>query len=142
MTYPRYFTLLTKDTETSPWSIAFGDYDRAIVMQEIEDTYSNDIYKVIACSGVQSEIDLIVSELNVTLDDIVLAFVRRKRLNEGVTAKAIYRHVRTHKYHGRSSQSQIFSAMVRLNDYERIRPVARTMTSHRRANGAYDWVAI
>ena len=41
-----YFTLITRATKSEPWAIAFGDYDRAAVVQEIEDSYSDELTKI------------------------------------------------------------------------------------------------
>lgn len=60
-----YYTLLVKYEKGDNWSIAFGDYKKAVVKQEIEDSYV-DCYKtkIICTMNNQMDIDSEVSRLN------------------------------------------------------------------------------
>lgn len=64
-----YFTLLTRDNKTSPWTIQFGDHDEETVTMERADTYARDFamsnIKIIKTkTSAQSLIDAKVKLLN------------------------------------------------------------------------------
>lgn len=66
----KYFTLCTRDN--GKWSPQFGDYDRAVVAQEADDTYwkanGGDYHrkdmKIITTGPKQSDIDFAIMVLN------------------------------------------------------------------------------
>jgi hypothetical protein len=63
-----YFTLITRDHATSPWGVAFGDWDRDNVASELDDhrdhgARARDL-KIIATDGRQASIDAKVNLLN------------------------------------------------------------------------------
>lgn len=64
-----YYTLVTRETRTSSWTIQFGDHDKDTVVWERADTYQRDHLmgnmKIIKTkSARQSEIDKAIAELN------------------------------------------------------------------------------
>lgn len=67
----KYFTLLERDNDSTPWAIAFGAYDRTEVEEEgqtlCEDGYTNSNLKIITTGEAQAEIDAKVEELNAPL---------------------------------------------------------------------------
>lgn len=64
----KYFTLLERDNDTTPWAIAFGDYDRDAVADEAqeycEDGYHTSNLKIISTNEAQTSINAKVKELN------------------------------------------------------------------------------
>ena len=64
----KYFTLLQRDDDKSPWTIEFGDYDKACVTDELLDYNDHGIKKVnmkiITTSAHQFDIDAAVAALN------------------------------------------------------------------------------
>jgi len=63
-----YFTLLTRDAATSPWGVAFGDWDLDTVLSERADHRDHGVkapnLKIIRSNGRQASIDARVAELN------------------------------------------------------------------------------
>jgi hypothetical protein len=60
-----YYTLLVKHTKSDPWSIQWGDYNRDVVAQEIDDSYCDEYRtKIICTSDEQDDIELAVKLLN------------------------------------------------------------------------------
>ena len=60
-----YYTLLVKYEKTDKWSIAFGDYKKAIVREELEDSYADCAKtRIIATIDSQAAIDSEVARLN------------------------------------------------------------------------------
>jgi hypothetical protein len=57
-----YHTLLV--LEDGVWAIGFGDYDRDVVKQEMEDDYADEKTKIITTSPDQITIQLTVGNLN------------------------------------------------------------------------------
>ena len=57
-----YYTLVVLEDGT--WAIAFGDYSRAVVAQEREDSYPDDKCKIIKTDHAQSAIETGVARLN------------------------------------------------------------------------------
>lgn len=60
----KYYTLLVKYEPTSPWGIAFGDYNKDVVQQEREDSYSEFKTKLIKTNDTQASVDAEVRALN------------------------------------------------------------------------------
>lgn len=58
----KYHTLLT--LENGLWCIQFGDYDKEVVKQEKEDSYSDYKCKIITTLDDQASVDAKVKELN------------------------------------------------------------------------------
>lgn len=65
-----YFTLVVR-TPGQLWTLEFGDYDRNVVTQEVDDTRANwpkgTKMKVIRTGGKQSDISAAVDRLNETV---------------------------------------------------------------------------
>ena len=64
----RYFTLAIRASDHSPWEIAFGDYDPAIVAEEATYEYRHipkHRRKIIRTSEAQADIDAAIEGLNV-----------------------------------------------------------------------------
>lgn len=63
----RYYTLLTRDPDDL-WVPQFGDYDRAVVAQEGDDTKKDypkgTKMKIIATSAHQYDINAVINEMN------------------------------------------------------------------------------
>ena len=64
----KYFTLVQRDDDKSPWTIDFGDYDRATVVDELGDRNDHGIkksnLKIITTSAHQFDINAAVAALN------------------------------------------------------------------------------
>lgn len=63
----RYYTLVARDSKADKWAPQFGDYDREVVEQEMEDQKDSEtfaFFKVISSGASQAEIDAAVSKLN------------------------------------------------------------------------------
>lgn len=60
----KYYTLLVKYETKSPWGIAFGDFNKDVVQQEREDSYSEFKTKLIKTSANQASVDAEVRALN------------------------------------------------------------------------------
>lgn len=85
----KYYTLLLKDDAHSPWGIAFGDYDRDVVVDEYEDCYTAYYaYKIIRTDEDQAAIEDCVSRLNdeeqkqMSMDIVTLAGKHVHCMNE------------------------------------------------------------
>ena len=68
-----YHSLLTREYENSPWSVQFGDYSKAVVRQELLDTYTRDCdgkrilrknTKIITTTYDQAAVQAAVDDLN------------------------------------------------------------------------------
>ena len=61
----KYFSLVVKYASVDKWAIAFGDYDKQVVEEEREDSYSDCFKtKIIRTDETQVAIDEAVSKLN------------------------------------------------------------------------------
>lgn len=70
----RYFILATRDGDTAPWAVEFGDYSRDVVAEERTDwlDHFDDNGKwrlarnarVITCGDTQAEIDAVIRKIN------------------------------------------------------------------------------
>jgi hypothetical protein len=63
-----YFSLITRDDATSPWGVAFGDWDRDNVLSEqgyyFESGVKKSNLKIVQSNGTQAAIDARVAALN------------------------------------------------------------------------------
>lgn len=57
-----YYTLLT--LENGRWCPQFGDYDRAVVVQERRDSYSEYRWQIVKTDGTQAAINDVVATVN------------------------------------------------------------------------------
>jgi hypothetical protein len=68
-----YFSLITRDDATSPWGVAFGDWDRDNVLSEqgyyFESGVKKSNLKIIQTNGRQASIDARIADLNLALSN-------------------------------------------------------------------------
>lgn len=64
----KYYTLVQYYTELDKWMIEFGDYDRMLVIFELEDYKDHGVkrknLKIVTSGDTQAEIDAAVKQLN------------------------------------------------------------------------------
>ncbi len=69
MAQRQYHSLLTRDSASAPWGIAFGDYSKAVVQQELVDLIDSgeakrSNSKIITTGSRQQDINAAVLQLN------------------------------------------------------------------------------
>lgn len=65
----KYFSLIVAHKDDGVWSVQFGDYDREVVKDELEDEWKGVPgvrTRIITTNGTQAAIDAAVLELNTT----------------------------------------------------------------------------